>query len=162
MQTLQELPEPRQEVIDIVVDTLKLLWQRKVSLSHAQGIFTGAKVFALLEARVNGMPPECSGIVPLLSPDEPDFVKLAELMRAGDNYTPSELRALALENQLFSSWLTSETIHSPRVLSRFGLLCEKAAGQKFPKGTFLMSGNDRTRRYFISASPDQPAPSEYP
>ncbi|WP_265593273.1 hypothetical protein, partial [Verrucomicrobium sp. BvORR034] len=130
MSTLYELPNAHQEIMDIVCDTIRNLWAGSITLSHAQAIFTGAKVYTVLDARLNDRPPDQAAMqLPMMSHDFQDFEKLLALMELGRPYSPGELQQLAEQAKLFPNWLTSMRLSPPSARARFGLMCAKAHGR---------------------------------
>ena len=80
-----------------------------------------------------------------------DFGALVAALWAKDEikeWTSREARQVALEEGLFSRWLSRETVDGPSVGSRFGLLCDRFNGNVFEGVRFERHGRNRGR-YFI-------------
>ena len=80
-----------------------------------------------------------------------DFGALVAALWAKDalrEWTSREVRQVALEEGLFSRWLSRETVDGPSVGSRLGLLCDRFNGNIFEGVRFERYGRNRGR-YFI-------------
>ena len=80
-----------------------------------------------------------------------DFAALVAALWAKDalrEWTSREVRKVALEEGLFSRWLSRETVDGPSVWSRLGLLCDRFKGNVFEGVRFERHGKNRGR-YFI-------------
>lgn len=131
-------------VAEIVHEALVAFWEGRITVTQAMTIKDLAKVHAMVAHRGGAVPFALPAIV--IEPDDADLALLVREM-GQEEWTPRDLRRLAVKQGLFRPWLTGED--NAAIHSRFGRLCENASGREFPDGVFLVRGSDRTRRYLI-------------
>jgi len=138
------------EVRDLVLATLRAVAAGTADPDRAQAIFTGAKIWKLLDqGRKQAFPIE--GDVPEAEAgDLHQWGVLVEAMAQGDVsrlWTAGELRGLSIKLGCFAGWLTPATSATPAVRSRFGKLCVQMAGREFDGFRFVSQGHNRDRTY---------------
>lgn len=136
----------RLTVEQIVEEAIIAFWEGRITAAQASTIKDLAKVHCLLQHREP--PPMPCLTAEVHDPDDADMGQLVKAMAQAE-WTPRDLRALAVEHGLFRGWLNADTTDHASVQSRFGLLCERSAGREFPEGVFLVRGRDRKRHYVI-------------
>lgn len=141
------------DIRQIVAMTIKGLWAGTVPVGKATAIFTGAKLHWQMQCHSDeGAEPDAIEIA-LPASDEQDFLRLLAWMVAqGERteFTPGELRRAALEQGLFPQWLKFSEADTPRVMARFGKLCEAALDRRHEGRVLASRGINRHRRYYVA------------